>query len=105
MGSEDFKDYKKGIGLHANLASRPLFENDLEAQFVKGQLVLLWKQAFRDPEWQTADIIIGRAKDNLSEPRCSHYAGISQVRKQEIVEKLCPLMPASSSWRLFWQSL
>ena len=80
MGSEDFKDYKKELG---NLASQPLFENDLEAKFVKGQLVFLWKQAFSDSEWQTADIIIGRAKDNLSEPRCSHYAGISQARKLE----------------------
>ena len=106
MNEDDFKDYQKELGFsHRNLASRPLFENVVEAKFVKGQLAFLWKKAFRDQEWNTADILIGRAKENLSEPRCSLYAGINQARKQEIVDKLCPLMPASSSWRLFWQSL
>ena len=83
--------------------SRPLLSSIVEVRFSRGSRNILYKTSYTG-SYQTLDFLKKKFHPAMpnrllrAEPR-----GIPSGKKDDIISKLCPLMPASR--RVFWQDL
>ena len=69
---------------------------------------MLWKESFDEKTYKFSEFLVKKLSDKiltgikfpLLYPGGCH--GIPESRKDEIIKKLCPLMPANR--RLFWKN-
>lgn len=101
LEGEDCWAVKKGLstGKHTSV---PYIENIQEAKFSRGSTKLFWKNCMEQLDYSSGEFlqkrIINEIENGVSWP-CfsSKYSprgrGISKIKKNDINEKLCPLMP------------
>ena len=108
MKSNDFIDFPNGMSTGDYASSKPVLKKVKISQFRKGTTDILWKECYEQRIYYEAPFL--KKKITLIEKRSSvpfnikpATSYVSQSRKEGILKKLCPLMPASR--RVFWQEL
>ena len=73
-------------------------------QFRQGQRSIFVKRYHRDEDFIEFDFLKKKSKLNEPAPLMRQEPrGIAQAKKDDIVKKLCPLIPTSR--RLFWEAI
>ena len=112
MNPENFLDLASGLSQgKTSKQTRPLLAEVYVVQFRRGENTMYFKKSHSEANnvFQNADYlknnlkIILRSKDYMRTIPVKPNPGIVQSRKGEIIEKLCPLMPADR--REFWDRL
>jgi len=100
MDATDFHWWKSGT-YRSRQSDRPLIASLHQVRFVKGSRDMQYKV---QPDGDELQYSFLTKKFPLTEPPQKCNRGIPSVKKNEIVTKLCPLMPDDSK-RAFWASL
>ena len=110
MQSDDFLDWKNGLSQgKASKDSRPLLDEVCEAKFEAGEAKMFFKRSFETTEYLCADFLMKRYRDVAAEKRfmssqvVKAQPPLDNDRKQDIIKKLCPLMPTDR--KDFWLHL
>ncbi|KAL5256494.1 hypothetical protein ACHWQZ_G011662 [Mnemiopsis leidyi] len=106
MEPSDFRDWKNELSQSkASKDSRPLLATVSVAEFRKGFHLMWFKKSFADTEYLSTDFLKNNVKKELrrSYPKISKYQGVSESRKEGIINTLCPLMPEIKI--CFWENL
>lgn len=74
-----------------------------EVKFVKGKRICFYKTDLSIEEYNEIDFLPKNFKEKCFEPNLEEHTGISFSKKQEIVEKLVPLMQQNR--RIFWENI
>lgn len=82
--------------------NRVLLSEMSEVKVIRGSRLIFCKKNFEDTEYIECDVLREKFSLTLPETKVSGR-GIPQQKKDDIVNKLCPLMPASR--RSFWSDL
>lgn len=108
--AEDFLDWKSGLSQSkASRNSRPLLEELKVAQFKVGIAKMYFKRSYEDENFECTDFLTKKFKFMVSEKKFlasqtrKSKPTLDRSRKQGILDKLCPLMPADRIQ--FWISL
>ena len=110
LTSSDFFDWKSGLSQgKASKESRPLLEEVKIVQFRAGKDGLYFKRSYEAKDFEYAEFLTKKFKSLvrdrifLSSQKTKSKPTLDSARKQGILDKLCPLMPADR--REFWRSL
>ena len=106
MEISDFHNYQNGVSSGA-FTHKPLLSNVQEVMFERGSTKIHWKTSMGDEAYQEGDFLKkkvamscmkGKAVPVKESPR-----GVSETKKADLVQKLCPFMPENR--RKFWVDL
>lgn len=89
-----------------SLQPRVFLKNIVSVQARRGSFDLYYKTTHKDEGYEALNFLQQKClkmKNIPKPPQKSSPRGITEHRKQEIIQKLCPLMP--SNRRLFWENL
>ena len=105
MDVGDFISYQSKLS-HASTTNYPLLENVVVVEFRKGSSVMYWKEDMRLVDFQKGEFLQKKFVKSMKQydfPVKVVPRGIPDVKKKDIVAKLCPLM----GWqrRKFWESI
>ena len=102
----DFYLFENGVS-SGKCTHRPLLSSVCSCMFKKGSSKMFWKTSFDDQEYQSGEFLKKKVAASLLKgvlvPVQRGPRGISATKKQDIIDKLCPLMPSNRS--TFWRNL
>ena len=103
-GFEEFAGYAGGQS-QAKLSKkgRPMLADISVAKFERGCKDLQFKTDHADPEYKTFDFLLAKHQLGRITPCRTNNRGFPEIKKQGIIDNLCPLMPQSR--REFWKKL
>ena len=107
MNFDEFREWYNGMST-AKFTHKPELKNVVEAKFEKGTVELQWKESFDETEYRKGLFLkkctasIATKGQNLP-PSRKTQRGIPKSKKNDIISKLCPLMPENR--RGFWQNI
>ena len=102
----DFYLFENGVS-SGRFTEKPLLNTVCSCIFMRGSYKIFWKTSFDDPVYQSGEFPKKKVATNLLRrstiPVKGAPRGISLKKKQDIIDKLCPLM--SSNRSTFWKNL
>ncbi|KAG1936336.1 hypothetical protein F2P79_018678 [Pimephales promelas] len=87
----------------AKTKKAPKLSQMAEIQLRCGSRSLFFKHSHRDCDFPELDFLLAKFDLKMPPPLRSHDRGIEKTKKEDILKKLCPLMPPNR--RAFWLSL
>ena len=102
----DFYQFENGAS-SAKFTDKPKLRTVCSCMFKKRSSKIFWKTSFDDPEYRSGEFLKKKVAASLLRgvptPAQGGPRGISVSKKQDIIDKLCPLMPSNRS--SFWHNL
>jgi len=87
----------------AKTKKAPKLSQMAEIQLRRGSRSLFFKHSHRDCDFTELDFLLAKFDLKMPPPLRPHDRGIEKTKKEDILKKLCPLMPPNR--RAFWLSL
>ena len=110
MRPEDFFQFESGLSQKAaTKESKPLLADVYGVEFRRDELLMFYKKDPEAADFNSTDFLKKKPMQLMAEGQYfssikpKSCSGVSASRKNGIVEKLCPMMPASR--RAFWENL
>ena len=103
LNSNDVRAWVTGHSVTKLKSPRPMLADIEEIQVRRDSKLLYFKTSHDDDEFQSLDFLKKNHSLELPQAQRKGNIGISQQKKTNLVEKLCPLMPQSR--RSFWNNL
>jgi hypothetical protein len=106
LSFNDFADWPNGVSRTKinSYTDRPLMANTVVAQFRRGHQTIFIKQKYDDILFQEYDLLRANFDlDDLPPPAKTTPRGVNKIKKDTIIQNLCPLMDQNR--QVFWKNL
>ena len=105
MDSNEFIDYPRGVSQGSFAKEKPKLDNVYIANFQKGSSKIYWKEDFDSTVFKSSEFLQKKLAAKIQSKTCNfdNPPGIHISKKDDIVKKLCPLMPGNR--HSFWNTI